>query len=75
VRLAAERGRLITVYQDRRWDGDFATIKKIAHSGDLGTIVEYECRFDRFRLEPKRMRGGKKRISRRPACYSIWARM
>jgi predicted dehydrogenase len=53
VRLAAERGRLITVYQDRRWDGDFATIKKIAHSGDLGTIVEYECRFDRFRLEPK----------------------
>jgi len=25
---------LITVYQDRRWDGDFATIKKIAHSGD-----------------------------------------
>ncbi|MFZ0418315.1 MAG: Gfo/Idh/MocA family oxidoreductase [Candidatus Sulfotelmatobacter sp.] len=53
VRLAAERGRLITVYQDRRWDGDFATIKKIARAGQLGTIVEYECRFDRFRLEPK----------------------
>jgi scyllo-inositol 2-dehydrogenase (NADP+) len=53
VRLAAERGRLITVYQDRRWDGDFATIKKIAQSGHLGTIVEYECRFDRFRPEPK----------------------
>ena len=53
VRLAAERGRLITVYQDRRWDGDFATIKKIVASGKLGTIVEYECRFDRFRLEPK----------------------
>src|SRR6202167_410877 len=53
VRLAAERGRVITVYQDRRWDGDFATIKKIVASGKLGTIVEYECRFDRFRLEPK----------------------
>src|ERR1700733_11163141 len=53
VRLAAERGRLITVYQDRRWDGDFETVKKIVHSGRLGTIVEYECRFDRFRLEPK----------------------
>ena len=53
VRLAAERGRLITVYQDRRWDGDFATIKKIVASGRLGTVVEYECRFDRFRLEPK----------------------
>jgi predicted dehydrogenase len=53
VRLAAERGRLITVYQDRRWDGDFATVKKIVQSGSLGTVVEYECRFDRFRLEPK----------------------
>ena len=53
VRLAAERGRLITVYQDRRWDGDFATVKKIVQSGRLGTVVEYEARFDRFRLEAK----------------------
>jgi predicted dehydrogenase len=53
VRLAAERGRLITVYQDRRWDGDFGTVKKIVQSGQLGTVVEYEARFDRFRLEAK----------------------
>jgi scyllo-inositol 2-dehydrogenase (NADP+) len=53
VRLAAERGRLITVYQDRRWDGDFATVKKIVESGRLGKVVEYEARFDRFRLEAK----------------------
>src|ERR1019366_2739562 len=53
VRLAAERGRLITVYQDRRWDGDFGTVKKIVESGRLGTVVEYEARFDRFRPEPK----------------------
>jgi scyllo-inositol 2-dehydrogenase (NADP+) len=53
VRLAAERGRLITVYQDRRWDGDFGTVKKIVASGRLGTVAEYECRYDRFRLEAK----------------------
>jgi scyllo-inositol 2-dehydrogenase (NADP+) len=53
VRIAAERGRLITVYQDRRWDGDFQTVKNILESGKLGTVVEYECRYDRFRLEPK----------------------
>src|SRR5579863_9491150 len=53
VRLAKEQGRLITVYQDRRWDGDFGTIKQIVHSGRLGNIVEYECRYDRFRPEPK----------------------
>jgi scyllo-inositol 2-dehydrogenase (NADP+) len=53
VRLAAELGRLITVYVERRWDGDFGTVKKIVQSGRLGTVVEYECRFDRFRPEPK----------------------
>ena len=53
VRLAAQLGRLITVYQDRRWDGDFGTVKKIVHSERLGQIVEYECRYDRFRPEPK----------------------
>jgi scyllo-inositol 2-dehydrogenase (NADP+) len=53
TRLAAQRGRLITVYQDRRWDGDFGTVKEIVQSGKLGTVAEYECRFDRFRLEPK----------------------
>ena len=53
VRLAAERGRLLTVYQDRRWDGDFLTVRKLIASGALGTIAEYEARFDRFRLQPK----------------------
>lgn len=53
VRLAAERGRLITVYQDRRWDGAFLTVKKLVKSGGLGSVLEYEVRFDRFRLEAK----------------------
>jgi scyllo-inositol 2-dehydrogenase (NADP+) len=53
VRLAAQRGRLITVYQDRRWDGDFGTVKKIVESGRLGCVAEFEARFDRFRLEAK----------------------
>jgi scyllo-inositol 2-dehydrogenase (NADP+) len=53
VRLATERCRLITVYQDRRWDGDFTTVKKIVQSGQLGRVVEYEARFDRFRLGAK----------------------
>jgi len=53
VRLAAERERVITVYQNRRWDGDFATVKNLIQSGRLGRVAEYECRYDRFRLEPK----------------------
>lgn len=53
VSLAKERGRLITVYQERRWDGDFHSVKNIVDSGRLGKVVEYECRYDRFRPEPK----------------------
>jgi predicted dehydrogenase len=41
------------VYQNRRWDGDFQTVKKIVEQGKVGRVVEYECRYDRFRPEPK----------------------
>ena len=53
VRLAAKAGRLITVYQDRRCDGEFHTLRKMVQSGTLGEIAEYEARFDRFRPQPK----------------------
>ena len=53
VRLAARRKKLFSVYQDRRWDGAFITVKKLIQSGVLGTIMEYEARFDRFRLGAK----------------------
>lgn len=53
VGLAAERGKLITVYQDRRWDGAFRTVKKLVSERMLGDVAEYEARFDRFRLDAK----------------------
>ena len=53
VRVAAERRRLLTVYHNRRFDGEFHTVRKMVQAGDLGTVVEYEARFDRFRLEAK----------------------
>ena len=46
--LAAENGVLLTVYQNRRLDGDFLTAKKLIGSGRLGEVVDYECHFDRF---------------------------
>jgi len=53
VRLARQRGRLLTVYHNRRFDGDFRTVRKIVEAGELGEVAEYEARFDRFRLEAK----------------------
>ncbi len=54
IRLARERKRLLTVYQNRRWDGDFKTVEKILVSGLLGRLVTFESHFDRFRPQPKR---------------------
>ncbi|QRR01804.1 Gfo/Idh/MocA family oxidoreductase [Dyadobacter sandarakinus] len=47
--LAAEKGLILTAYQNRRWDSDYLTIKKLIEDGKLGDVVEYECRYDRFR--------------------------
>ena len=49
VRLAKETGRLITVYQNRRYDGDFAAIREIVANGELGRIVNFETHYDRYR--------------------------
>ena len=51
IKLADSLGRKIFVYQNRRWDGDFLTIKKILKTGVLGNIQEYEAHFDRFKPE------------------------
>jgi len=46
---------LIATYQNRRYDSDFLTLKKLIDRGAFGEIVEFESRFDRFR--PK-LKGG-----------------
>lgn len=49
VAVAEQKGLILTAYQNRRWDSDFLTIKKLIDEDKLGDIVEYECRYDRFR--------------------------
>ena len=49
IKLAAEKGRILTVFQNRRWDGDFRTIRKILDENQLGRILEYRAAFQRFR--------------------------
>ncbi len=53
ARLAAARGRVLSVYQNRRWDGDFQTLQRLIAAGDLGRIVRYEAYFDRYRPQPR----------------------
>lgn len=54
VEFAKKSGRLITVYQNRRYDGDFQAIRQIVAEGTLGRIVRFETNYDRFRPELKR---------------------
>ena len=51
VTLARERGRLLSVFHNRRFDGDFLTLKKLLADGVLGRVVDVESRHDRWRPE------------------------
>ena len=53
VEVAKEKGLILTAYQNRRWDSDFLTIKKLLAEDKLGDIVEFESRYDRFRPVPQ----------------------
>jgi scyllo-inositol 2-dehydrogenase (NADP+) len=49
INLANENNLLLSVHQNRRWDGDFLTLQKIISANLLGKLVEYEAHYDRFR--------------------------
>jgi predicted dehydrogenase len=53
VQFANDRGRLLTVYQNRRYDGDFQAIRKLVEEGTLGRIVRFETAYDRYRPQLK----------------------
>lgn len=53
IALARERDRILTVFHNRRWEGDFRTIRRLVEQQAFGRIVLFEARFDRFRNEPK----------------------
>ncbi|MBF6173502.1 Gfo/Idh/MocA family protein [Nocardia blacklockiae] len=50
VVAAAERAGLpLTVFQNRRWDSDFRTLRRLIDDGSLGTVRRFESRFERWR--------------------------
>lgn len=51
IALAEEKDLVLSVYQNRRWDSDYKTIKKVFEEGLLGEIVEAEFHFDRYKQE------------------------
>jgi len=52
LRAAKDRGVMLTVFQNRRWDGDFLTVRELLTSegaGGLGEVVRFESRYERWR--------------------------
>lgn len=54
IELAQKQNKILTVFQNRRWDADFLTVKNIIESKLVGKLVECEIHYDRFRnyIEP-----------------------
>jgi scyllo-inositol 2-dehydrogenase (NADP+) len=48
-KISEERGLVLAPFQNRRWDGDFLTVKKLIEEKAIGRLVTYEARWDRFR--------------------------
>jgi len=49
IARARARGRVLTAFQNRRWDADFLTLRALIASGRLGELNAFHARWDRFR--------------------------
>ncbi len=57
LQTAHAQGRVLTVFQNRRWDADFLALQQVLASGVLGRVVHFESHFDRYRpVVPDRWR-------------------
>ncbi|SQF97754.1 oxidoreductase, N-terminal:oxidoreductase, C-terminal [Paucimonas lemoignei] len=48
VDAAERKGVLLSVYQNRRWDSDFLTVRKLIEDGVLGDVTRFESRVERY---------------------------
>ncbi|WP_445401347.1 Gfo/Idh/MocA family oxidoreductase [Streptomyces sp. LE64] len=51
--LAEARGLVLSVFQNRRWDSDFLTLRRLLAGGELGEVWRFESRFERWRPQLK----------------------
>ena len=49
IALAKTEGKHLFVFQNRRFDSDFLTVRKVIEGGWLGDLIRFEVRFDRFK--------------------------
>ncbi|KAK7210067.1 hypothetical protein V2G26_017245 [Clonostachys chloroleuca] len=52
ISIAKVQNRLLCVYQNRRWDSDFLTVRDLVAKGALGRILQYDSHFARYNPDP-----------------------
>lgn len=52
IAIAGKNQLVLSAYQNRRWDGDFRTVRDLLSRAVLGRLVVFESHYDRFRQEP-----------------------
>ena len=73
IEAAGKRGVLLTVFHNRRWDGDFLTVRRLLAEKALGDVHRFESRFERWRPEPRRTWRDEPRPPRPAGCSTISA--
>lgn len=53
IEISEECGRPLMVFQNRRWDGDFLTVRSLIESGALGTVYQFESSFEHWAPEAR----------------------
>jgi len=69
--VAKENGVMLTVYQNRRYDSDFLTLKSLLEQDKLGRVVEFETHFDRHRPDMPAGESWKTKPSDYSAVYDL----
>ncbi len=50
---ARDGGIFLTVFHNRRWDGDYLTVRDLIGGGQLGQVLRFESRYERWRPRPR----------------------
>jgi scyllo-inositol 2-dehydrogenase (NADP+) len=56
ISLSKKQGKILSVFQNRRFDSDFMTVQKVIEGCFLGKILNFEIHFNRYKpvLNPKK---------------------
>lgn len=75
IEKARKADRVLTVFQNRRFDADFLTIRDLLETGVLGKVVEFQAHFDRFRPEVVLSRWKEKELPGGGILYDLGAHL